>query len=114
MISEFLKYQNFNYENKAEIKQMLNDGHNVSELIIGAINGIDDQQWLEEFCITYILNDDFGISRTAIYGIGDIARIYRKLLNFKIIKEKFAQIQNQKLKYVILDVEDDFEIFLKE
>ncbi|MFP3593679.1 hypothetical protein [Chryseobacterium sp. SIMBA_038] len=109
-----MKYQNFNYTNKSEIEQMLNDGQNVSELIIGAINGVDDQQWLEELCINYILNEDFGIARTAIYGVGDIARIYRKFLNFEIIKEKFAQIQDQRLKYVIQDVEDDFKIFLKE
>lgn len=109
-----MKYQDFNYTNKSEIEQMLNDGCNVSELIIGAINGVDDQQWLEELCIKYILNEDFGIAQNAIYGVGDIARIYRKVLNFEIIKEKFTQIQDQRLKYVIQDVESDFEIFLKE
>jgi len=109
-----MKYQSFNYTHKSEIEQMLNDGYNVSELIIGAINGVDDQQWLEELCIKYILNEDFGIARTAIYGVGDIARIYQKLLNFEIIKEKFTQIQDQRLKYVVEDVENDFEIFLKE
>ncbi|ANF49635.1 hypothetical protein A0O34_03330 [Chryseobacterium glaciei] len=109
-----MKYQKFNYTNKSEIEQMLNDGHNVSKLIIGAVNGVDDQLWLEELCTKYILNEDFGIARTAIYGVGDIARIYGKVLNFEIIKEKFAQIQDQRLKYVIQDVEDDFKIFLKE
>lgn len=108
-----MEYKNYNYTNKSEVIKMLADNKNVIEVIIGAINGIDDQKWLEEICMRYILDDDFGIARTAIYGIGDIARIYNKLLNRKTIQERFNQVKNEKLKFVIKEVNDDLDIFLK-
>ena len=92
---------------------MLENNQNVIEVIIGSINGIDDQKWLEEICIEYILDEDFGIARTAIYGIGDIARIYNNLMNKKIIQDRFNQVKNEKLKFVIQEVNEDLDIFLK-
>lgn len=108
-----MKYKNYNYTNKLEVIKMLENNQNVIEVIIGAINGIDDQKWLEEMCIKYILNEDFGIARTAIYGIGDIARIYNHLINKEIIQNQFDQVENEKLKFVIQDVNQDLDIFLK-
>lgn len=109
-----MRYENFNYSDKWEILKLLKDNKNVIEVIIGAVNNIDDQEWLEKLCLKYILNDDFGISRAAIYSIGDIARIFGNLLNRDVIEEKFAQVKDEKLKYVIFDVKSDFEIFLKD
>ncbi|MDQ1160203.1 hypothetical protein QE422_000571 [Chryseobacterium sp. SORGH_AS 447] len=111
--NKIMKYKNYNYSDKSDVSTMLANNQNVIETIIGAINGIDDQKWLEEMCIKYILNDDFGIARTAIYGIGDIARIYKKLLNKKEIQKKFGKVTNENLKFVIKEVNDDLEIFLK-
>lgn len=111
--NKMMKYKNYNYSDKSDVSTMLANNQNVIETIIGAINGIDDQKWLEEMCIKYILNDDFGIARTAIYGIWDIARIYKKLLNKKEIQKKFGKITNENLKFVIKEVNDDLEIFLK-
>lgn len=108
-----MEYKNYNYTNKSEAIKMLENNQNVIEVIIGAINGIDDQKWLEEICIKYILDEDFGIARTAIYGIGDIARIYNNLINKKIIQDRFNQVKNEKLKFVIQEVNEDLNIFLK-
>ncbi|AYM99599.1 hypothetical protein [Chryseobacterium sp. 3008163] len=108
-----MEYKNYNYKNKSEVIKMLENNQNVIEVIIGAINGIDDQKWLEEICIEYILDEDFGIARTAIYGIGDIARIYNNLMNKKIIQDRFNQVKNEKLKFVIQEVNEDLDIFLK-
>lgn len=107
-----MEYKNYNYTDKSEVMKMLNDNHNITEIIIGAINGIDDQEWLEELCIKYILNEDFGDARTAIYGISSIARIYGQLLNKKLINELFNKVKDEKLKYVIEEVNDDLDIFL--
>lgn len=108
-----MEYKNYNYKNKSEVIKMLENNQNVIEVIIGAINGIDDQKWLEEICIEYILDEDFGIARTAIYGIRDIARIYNNLMNKKIIQDRFNQVKNEKLKFVIQEVNEDLDIFLK-
>jgi len=108
-----MEYKNYNYKNKSEVIKMLENNQNVIEVIIGSINGIDDQKWLEEICIEYILDEDFGIARTAIYGIGDIARIYNNLMNKKIIQDRFNQVKNEKLKFVIQEVNEDLDIFLK-
>jgi hypothetical protein len=109
-----MKYQNYNYTSKSEVIKILDDNKNVVETIIGAINGVDDSKWLEELCMKYILNEDLGIARTAIYGISDIARIYHKLLYRGEIEKQFSQIKDQKLKYIIQEVKDDLKIFLKE
>lgn len=108
-----MEYKNYNYANKSDVTKMLANNQNVIEAIIGAINGIDDQKWLEEMCIRYISNDDFGIARTAIYGIGDIARIYRKLLYKEEVQKQFSKVTDEKLKFVIKEVNNDLEIFLK-
>lgn len=108
-----MKYENYECSSKSEVIKALDEHQNVIETIIGAINGIDDPQWLEELCVKYILNEDFGIAKTAMYGISDIARIYRKLLNREKIEKQFDQIKDQRLKYVIQEVNDDLKIFLQ-
>lgn len=107
-----MKYKNYNYANKSDVTEMLANNQNIIEIIIGAVNGIDDQEWLEEMCIRYILNNDFGIARAAIYAIGDIARIYKKLLNKREIQKEFDKVTDERLKFVIKEVNDDLEIFL--
>lgn len=109
-----MHYQNYNYTSKSEVIKILDSNTNIIEVIIGAINGISDPEWLEELCIRYILNEDFGIARAAIYGISDIARMYHKLLNREVIEKQFSKIKDQKLKYIIQEVKDDLKIFLKE
>lgn len=106
-----MEYKNYNYSNKLEVIKMLNT-NNIIEAIIGAINGVDDQEWLEEICIKYICDKDFGIAKTAVYAIGDIARIYGRILNYELIKELFDKVEDQRLKYIIHEVNDDLDIFL--
>jgi len=108
-----MEYKNYNYTNKLEVTKMLEDNQNTIEVIIGAINGIDDQKWLEEMCIQYIFNENFGIARTAIYGIGDLARIHNTLIYKEIIQDLFNQVENERLKFVIQEVSQDLDIFLK-
>jgi len=108
-----MEYKNYNYTDKSEVTEMLANDQNVVEIIIGAINGIDDQEWLEDMCIGYILNKDFANARTAIYGVGNIARIYKRLLKRKEIQQEFDKVTDERLKFVIKEVTDDLEIFLK-
>ncbi|WP_312390886.1 hypothetical protein [Chryseobacterium sp.] len=109
-----MEYNNYHYTDKNNIQKMLDNNENIIEAIIGAINGINDQEWLEQLCLKYISSEDFGIARTAIYSFGDIARIYRQLLNRELIENQLSKITDEKLKYVIQEVKEDFEIFLKE
>lgn len=109
-----MHYQNYNYTSKSEVIKILDSNTNIIEVIIGAINGINDPEWLEGLCIRYILNEDFGIARAAIYGISDIARMYGKLSNRKVVEMQFTQINDQELEYAIKEVKDDLRIFLKD
>jgi hypothetical protein len=108
-----MEYREYIFTNKDEIIELLNKNQNVVEVIIGAINGIDDQKWLEELCIKYLFNEDFEIARTALYGIGHIARMYGTLLNKGLIEKQFVKIKDEKLNHVLQDVKDDLDIFLK-
>lgn len=108
-----MEYKEYTFINKDEIIELLNKNQNVAEVIIGAINSIDDQKWLEELCIKYLFNEDFEVARAALYGIGHIARIYGRLFNEDFIKKQFENIKDGELRYVLKDVKDDLNIFLK-
>ncbi|UKB85074.1 hypothetical protein LF887_05455 [Chryseobacterium sp. MEBOG06] len=51
-----MEYKNYYFADKSEVVKMLNNNKDIIEVIIGAINGIDDPEWLEEICIKYILS----------------------------------------------------------
>ena len=106
-------YENYCFTSKSEVEMLLSgNNEDIKMAIIGAINGIKEWEWLQDLCLRYIFHNDFWVAKTAIDGIGDIARIHKKL-DVDKVKYAFNQISNMKLKQIISSVLDDMKIFLK-
>ena len=106
-------YENYSFTSKSEVEMLLNgNNEDIKMAIIGAINGIKEWEWLQDLCLKYIFHNDFWVAKTAIDGIGDIARIHRKL-DITKVKYDFNQISDTRLKPIINSIMDDIEIFLK-
>ncbi len=107
-----MQYENFNFESKYEIEKLLKSANetDVPSILIGAVNGVDDLEWIQGILFSYIDNDDYWISKTAINLFGDLARIYGNL-NKNMILEKFKKIKREDLKYVIDEAIEDIEIY---
>jgi hypothetical protein len=106
-------YENYSFTSKSEVEKLLTDNNeDIKKAIIGAINEIKEWEWLQDLCLKYIFHDDFWVAKTAIDGIGDIARIHRKL-DINKVQYDFNQISDVRLKPIINSVMDDIEIFLK-
>lgn len=106
-------YEDFFIEDKNEVEKILknNNANDIISAIIGAVNGIDDWEWLQDICIRYMYNDNYWLASTSIMGISDIARIHRKI-DMEKIEESFKNIKNERLKPIIKMVEEDLKLFL--
>ena len=109
-----MEYENFYFLDKFEIEKKLETSIilDIPEILVGAINGVDDWEWLQHICLKYISHQDFWISTTAIAGLSDIARIHGMLNKEKVLKE-LEVIKNSNLKEVIESTIDDLSIFLE-
>ncbi|TRX34061.1 hypothetical protein FNW52_14725 [Flavobacterium sp. ZT3R18] len=106
-------YENYSFTSKSEVEKLLNgNNEDIKKAIIGAINGIKEWEWLQNLCLKYIFHNDFWVAKTAIDGIGDIARIHKKL-DVNKVKYDFNQISDERLKPIINSVMDDIKVFLK-
>lgn len=106
-------YENYSFTSKSEVEKLLSgNNEDIKKAIIGAINGIKEWEWLQDLCLKYIFHNDFWVAKTAIDGIGDIARIHRKL-DIAKVKYDFNQISDVRLKPIINSIMDDIKIFLK-
>jgi hypothetical protein len=106
-------YENYSFTSKSEVEKLLSgNNEDIKKAIIGAINGIKEWEWLQDLCLKYIFHNDFWVAKTAIDGIGDIARIHRKL-DITKVEYDFNQISDVRLKPIINSIMDDIKIFLK-
>ena len=109
-----MEYENFCFSDKNEIDEMLKSSEEieVSKILVGSINGVDDWEWLQNICLKYASHQDFWISTTAISGFSDIARIHGMLDKEKVLK-KLEELKNVNLKEVIECTINDLSIFLE-
>ncbi len=106
-------YENYSFTSKSEVEKLLSgNNEDIKKAIIGAINGIKEWEWLQDLCLKYIFHNDFWVAKTAIDGIGDIARIHRKL-DINKVKYDFNQISDVRLKPIVNSIMDDIKVFLK-
>ncbi|MFY7730153.1 MAG: hypothetical protein ACOVRN_11605 [Flavobacterium sp.] len=108
-----MNYERFCFEDKEVVIFLLNSGEQqkIVSAIVGAINGIEDRQWLEDICMGYIHHNDYWIAKAALNGLGDIARIY-KTINLEKLNKEITKISNDALKPVINDLKTDLKMFL--
>ena len=109
-----MEYENFHFKDKDVVMSSLSSGeqNKIVSAIVGAINGIEDNVWLEDMCLSYIHHKSYWVAKTALTGLGDIARIY-KTLNLQKIHYEISQISDEALTSVINDLKADLEIFVK-
>ena len=108
-----MEYESFNYTNKQEIESLLATGSNdtIKRAIIGAVNGIDDRQWLEDICLRYVSHPDYWAAKTAINSLGDIGRIYQEVSQ-KVISA-LKDLNNDSLKGTVKEALGDITMFAK-
>lgn len=108
-----MEYENYLYTNKNSVELLLKNADNkqIISVIIGAINGIDDWKWLQKLCLQYINHKDYWVSKTAISGIGDIARIHHKLDKEEVLG-CLKTVENEKLKDSISSTMEDISLFI--
>ena len=82
--------------------------------LLGAVEGINDHEWLEALYLQYIEDYDYGVAHAAIQGLGYTARILRKL-NIELVVNRLLNLMKRKdrLFGVINDTFDDIEMFMK-
>ncbi|HAZ02548.1 MAG TPA: hypothetical protein DCY97_10310 [Marinilabiliales bacterium] len=109
-----MEFQNYNYTDKEEILSMLNslDQSKRIQAIIGMINGVGDRLWLQNRLLELVHDNDFWVSKNAITGLGDLARIYGELDVQKVLHE-LRRIKNKQLEGVIKDVIEDINLFIR-
>ncbi len=109
-----MEYQSFFFDDKQKINQILSNGSDeeIVGAIIGAINGIDDSQWLEEVCLRFLNHSNFWISKAAINGLGDIARIHRYLDTNRVL-HALSLIDNERLLPIVKQTIQDIDIFVR-
>ncbi|MBF0316358.1 MAG: hypothetical protein HQK52_23270 [Oligoflexia bacterium] len=113
-----MKYETIKPMNsKEEVSRILKEANSTRkkiDVLLGAIEGIDDQEWLQSLCLKYIDVDDIRVAHAAIQGCGYIARIFRKLDTELIIEKLSAVVQKHpELSCVVNDALDDMEMFMK-
>ena len=109
-----MKYESYSFDNKEEIEFLLRSkiNDNIINALQGAINGIDDCKWLQELCLKYINHEDYWVAKTAINGLGDIARVFNDLDCLKVVNQ-LNQIKRKDLEGAINDTLSDIKMFLK-
>lgn len=109
-----MEYKNYSYSDKSSIELLLetNDNEQIISAIIGAVNGIDDWEWLQKLCLDYINHSDYWVSKTAISSLGDVARIHHKLEKEKVVSH-LKKIINEKLLGSVSSTIDDIDLFVK-
>ncbi|UMY66012.1 MULTISPECIES: hypothetical protein [unclassified Flavobacterium] len=108
-----MEYESFFFDTKEEVEKILANGSNeeVVSAIIGAVNGIDDGQWLQELCLRFCNHRDFWVSKAAINGFGDIARIHKYLEKSRVL-QALNSIDNERLVPIIKQTIQDIELFV--
>jgi hypothetical protein len=102
---------------KDETLSILKESHSVKDkvkAIVGAINIIYDQVWLQEMCLKNIDHEDELIASAAISGLGDIARIFQKL-DFDLVVGKLSELKlkREELAAKIDEAMNDIKAFIK-
>ncbi|TJZ49426.1 hypothetical protein FAZ15_22275 [Sphingobacterium olei] len=107
-----MKYQDFNYSDKMEIIRLLSDKRDEvrSSAIVGMVNGVSDVEWVQDKLLELVDDKSFWVAKSAITGLGDLARIHGRL-NYKKIQNAFKQITREELQAPLKDTLDDFRIF---
>lgn len=110
-------YEELRQFSKEETLLILNGDNPLEDkvgAILGAVNSIQDQPWLERLCLNYINNEEEWIAAAAINGLGDIARIFRKLDVDRVLRElNSVKQKRENLAGKIDDAIDDIKIFIK-
>jgi len=108
-----MQYENFFFDNKHEVEGILNHGSPEEKVgaIIGAINGVDDSEWLQEICLRYCHDSDFWVSKAAINGLGDIARLHRSLDKNRVVSV-LGSIKDQRLLPIVRQTIQDITFFM--
>lgn len=109
-----MEYENFEITQKDNAKKLIDSGNPelMIQGIIGSINGINDAKWLQSICLNLVYHPNFWVAKTAISGLGDIARIHNWLERDKVF-DKLSKIKEPKLMGVIEVLEDDLNIYFK-
>lgn len=104
-------YENFIFSDKGEIKKLLiqSEEMEIPKILIGAVNGINDLEWLQELLISYIKHDNYWVGKTAIHLFGDLDRIYPTLDKNKIINI-LQSIDRDEFRHVINETIEDIKI----
>lgn len=102
---------------KEEIVGILNSYSTPEEkvnAIVGAVNSIQDQEWLQELCLHLSNHKEQMVAGAAINGLGDIARIFGEL-DVKLVSEKLNAIRSERKDLIgkIDDALDDIRMFIK-
>lgn len=113
-----MKYEELSIINKQEAEEILikedSNFEIVSKVIIASIAHIDDFNWLENLCLKYINYDSFWVQKNCINGLGDIARIYRKLNDLDNLYKILSRLEKEKPELIgeIKNLKEDIDIFL--
>jgi hypothetical protein len=108
-----MEYQEFNYTDKNEIEKLLLSSNQEVKIgvILGMVNGLNDWKWVQDKLLSLIFDDDFWIAKNALTSLSDVARIHKNLEIDKV-KRELDKVIDDRLKDVISDVYQDFNIFL--
>ena len=110
------KYNQPQYCSKEETLTIMNGVGTVEQkvnAIVGAIHSINDCDWLQALCLENIDHQDKWITGAAINGLGNIARIFRRIdKDLVLSKLRTLKLSRKELSGKIDDAVDDIMKFI--
>ncbi len=109
-----MKYESFSNTDKEQIIKLLksDNSEEIIATIVGAVNGVNDWEWLQNELIQLVNHSDFWVAKTAINGLGDIVRIHKNI-DTQLVIDKLKDNKREDLEGVIGDCIEDISLFLK-
>lgn len=111
------KYEEIKLLDLSRAKALLESSTQTEEIVhalLGVAQSDSDYQEIQNLLLQYIDHSDKWVAGAAISGLGDLARIQRKI-DLSLVKEKLSTLQKSRpeLEGKISDALSDFEVFLK-
>lgn len=107
-----MEYESFKITSKSQIKSLLESNNRdlKIEAIIGMINGIEDELWVQNVLLKMINESDFWIAKNAISGLADIVRIHSDI-DVSLIVSNLLSISDNRLEVIVKEAISDINVW---
>ena len=110
-----------NYEASGEfsrdeaLKAFESENHEIIlDALLGIINGVDDHEWVVTQLLEYVRHPDKWAAGAAIGGLGDVARIYKKIDKKTVLPVLEELKDHEEVAGKVEDALGDIEMFAKD